>query len=70
MDEDLTAELREQFQSAGLDEDSADEVLGMLGRHHDGPCCGSCQGEFEDGFQGGGPMMDGWCCCRDERMPR
>ncbi len=38
--------------------------------HHLGPCCGSCYGEFEDGYQGGGVMMDGWCCCHDERMPR
>jgi SOS response regulatory protein OraA/RecX len=27
MDEDLEAELREQFAAAGLDEDSIDEVL-------------------------------------------
>lgn len=36
------------------------------GKHH----CGSCQGEYEDGYMGGGVMMDGWCCCRDNRMGR
>lgn len=35
--------------------------------HHIGPCCGSCIGEFEDGF---GVMMDGWCCCKDPRMQK
>jgi hypothetical protein len=35
--------------------------------HHKGPCCGPCEGEFEDGYQGGGVMMDGWCCCKDGR---
>lgn len=38
--------------------------------HHRGPCCGSCIGEYEDGYQGGGVIMDGWCCCRDERMTK
>jgi hypothetical protein len=35
--------------------------------HHKGPCCGPCEGEFEDGYQGGGVMADGWCCCKDGR---
>jgi len=35
--------------------------------HHRGLCCGSCYSEYEDGYQGGGVMVDGWCCCRDER---
>lgn len=33
--------------------------------HHRGPCCGSCQWEFEEQS---GVMMDGWCCCRDGRI--
>jgi hypothetical protein len=33
--------------------------------HHKGPCCGSCQVEFVEGF---GVCMDGWCCCQDNRM--
>lgn len=37
--------------------------------HHRGFCCGSCVGEFEDGYHGGGVIADGWCCCRDTRMP-
>jgi hypothetical protein len=35
--------------------------------HHRGLCCGSCYGEYEDGYQGGGVIADGWCCCRDGR---
>lgn len=30
--------------------------------------CGSCQFEYEDGYAGGGVIMDGYCCCRDERI--
>lgn len=37
--------------------------------HHRGLCCSSCYGEYLDGYQGGGVMMDGWCCCQDERPP-
>lgn len=37
--------------------------------HHRGFCCGSCYSEYEDGYQGGGVMMDGWCCCQDSRQP-
>jgi hypothetical protein len=37
--------------------------------HHRGVCCGSCIGEFEDGWQGGGVITDGWCCCKDSRQP-
>jgi hypothetical protein len=33
-------------------------------QHHKGPHCGSCLGEFEDGF---GVLMDGYCCCRQIR---
>lgn len=40
-----------------------------MSEHHQGFCCGSCIGEFEDGYQGGGVMTDGWCCCRDPRRP-
>src|SRR5690242_12261465 len=29
--------------------------------YHKGACCGSCYGEYEDGYAGGGVMMDGWC---------
>lgn len=75
MDE-LEAELREHLGSMGVDEDSIDEALAAVrtdnasqGRYHLGPCCGSCQGEYEDGFHGGGVMADGWCCCQDERQP-
>jgi hypothetical protein len=35
--------------------------------HHRGSCCYSCFDEFEYGT---GVMMDGWCCCRDERSKR
>jgi hypothetical protein len=68
MDRDLEAELREQLAAQGLDEDSVDEVLAVMpqGGHHLGYCCGSCQSEYEDGF---GVIMDGWCCCKDERGP-
>ena len=38
--------------------------------HHRGLCCTSCEGEYLDGYQGGGVMMDGWCCCHDSRTPR
>lgn len=38
--------------------------------HHRGPCCFSCHSEYLDGYQGGGVMADGWCCCYDERMGR
>lgn len=31
MDEELEAELREQFLAAGMDEDSADELIGVIG---------------------------------------
>lgn len=33
-------------------------------KHHEGDCCGSCFGEFEEDF---GVIMDGYCCCKDER---
>ena len=36
--------------------------------HHTGWCCSACIGEYEDGYQGGGVMVDGWCCCRDRRI--
>jgi hypothetical protein len=36
--------------------------------HHEGPCCAACQGEYEDDFQGGGVIADGYCCCRDKRI--
>lgn len=39
----------------------------VTSEHHRGVCCGSCLGEFEDGYQGGGVMADGYCCCRDGR---
>jgi hypothetical protein len=32
--------------------------------HHRGPCCLSCADEWDAGT---GVIMDGWCCCRDER---
>lgn len=28
---------------------------------HEGPCCGSCIGEMEDGYSGGGM----YCCCNE-----
>jgi hypothetical protein len=31
------------------------------GRDH----CSSCFGEYYDGYAGGGVMMDGYCCCKD-----
>lgn len=31
---------------------------------HLGICCCSCGDEYEHGT---GVIMDGWCCCRDER---
>ncbi len=33
--------------------------------HHRGLCCFSCDDELEHGI---GVQMDGWCCCRDERI--
>lgn len=27
-------------------------------------CCGSCYGEYEEGY---GVILDGYCCCRDQR---
>lgn len=36
--------------------------------HHRDWCCTSCFAEYEDGYQGGGPIMDGWCCCKDQRI--
>jgi hypothetical protein len=38
--------------------------------HHLGPCCTSCIGEYNDGYQGGGVMVDGYCCCHDDRIER
>jgi hypothetical protein len=35
--------------------------------HHLGPCCYSCGEEAEYDM---GVIMDGWCCCRDERAKR
>ncbi|MET9385319.1 hypothetical protein ABZY09_30670 [Streptomyces sp. NPDC002928] len=40
----------------------------VFSEHHRGPCCLSCESEFLDGFQGGGLMADGWCCCHDSRI--
>jgi len=31
-------------------------------------CCNSCYGEYIDNYQGGGVMMDGYCCCLDMRI--
>lgn len=33
--------------------------------HHRGLCCLPCDDEYEAGV---GVMMDGWCCCRDQRI--
>lgn len=33
--------------------------------HHRGLCCYSCADEYQVGH---GPMLDGWCCCRDGRI--
>lgn len=33
--------------------------------YHRGLCCASCEDEYEAGT---GVMMDGLCCCRDERI--
>lgn len=41
----------------------------VTSEHHKGLCCGSCLGEFENEYQGGGVIADGWCCCRDSRIP-
>jgi hypothetical protein len=46
---DYTVKLSEYYVTSGV---------------HKGPCCGSCIGEYVDGYQGGGVIMDGWCCCR------
>lgn len=34
-------------------------------RYHRGLCCFSCDYDYEENT---GVMMDGWCCCRDERI--
>ncbi|MET9086148.1 hypothetical protein ABZX77_30455 [Streptomyces sp. NPDC004237] len=33
--------------------------------HHLGTCCDSCFDEYLDGT---GVQLDGWCCCRDQRI--
>jgi hypothetical protein len=40
----------------------------VTSEHHKGTCCISCIGEFEDDYQSGGVIADGWCCCRDSRI--
>jgi hypothetical protein len=40
----------------------------VTSENHKGPCCASCIGEFEDGYQRGGVIADGWCCCLDSRI--
>lgn len=45
---------------------------GPHGGYHEGYCCGSCRAEYEEYAFGGEPqgvIIDGWCCCKDERNP-
>lgn len=42
----------------------------VTSEHHKGDCCGACKMEFEDDYQGGGVIADGWCCCKDGRIKK
>ena len=64
-------ELYEQVQALpvherlALPQDSHEYFIDSV--HHRGPCCSSC---FDEWGYGTGVMVDGWCCCRDERSGR
>lgn len=58
-----------RFHRSLTEEAKLDEYY-VTSENHKGPCCSSCMGEFIDGYQGGGVIADGWCCCKDGRIKR
>jgi hypothetical protein len=52
-----------------LNHDTAWDEYYIHSEHHKGLHCISCSYDFNDGYHGGGVIMDGWCCCLDSRMP-
>lgn len=39
----------------------------VTSEHHKDTCCMSCISEFENDY---GVILEGWCCCRDERIQK